>query len=101
MPTTFETVERLQALRPRDMVLIGWIDAHAHDMTGWTPKSLIVETPIKCCVRTVGWYITTRDEFIVVAGDYIVEGEDDDNVVNSVSCIPIACVTALEVIQHG
>ena len=101
MPITPDMADRLSELKPRDMVLIEWVDAHAHDMTGWTPSSLIRETPIKCTVRTVGWFITTRDEFMVVAGDCIVDGVDDDDTINSVSCVPTVCITSLEVIQRG
>ena len=101
MPITPEMADQLSALKPRDMVLIDWVDAHAHDITGWTPSSLIRETTIKCVVRTVGWFVTTRDDFVVVAGDYIVDGVDDDDTINSVSCVPNVCITRLEVIQHG
>lgn len=100
MPKT-DVAATLAALKPRDPVLIEWLDAH-NLLDGWTSLELLSMISVQCTVRTLSHFLERRGEFIIVAADIILpDDESADHDVNTMCAIPVACITRLEVIQHG
>ena len=97
-----KVAERIKTLNSLDMVLIGWVDAHALFLEGWVSHEYVTSLDMDCTVQSLGYFICVKDDFLVLAMDVIHPNEDNfDDEYNSASAIPIACIKSIEVITVG
>ena len=93
---------KINELKLLDHVLIEWVDAHSLPLEGWVNYEFIESLEVDCRVRSIGYFICRKNDFVVIAMDIInqsSEGYDDEY--NSSSGIPVACIKSIEVIGHG
>lgn len=91
LAANLEKVDRFSVVRVR------WIDAHNLEI-GWTDLDDLKSRNLRCTIETVGFFVETRNEFVVICGDVGGPHDGDDEVIlNGVACIPLACVQEIKV----
>lgn len=97
-----DITDEIKALALLDRVLINWVDAHTLALTGWVTSDFVLETDIHCFVKSLGYFICVKGEFLVLAMDVIHSDDpESENEYNSASAIPIACIKSIEVLDRG
>lgn len=85
----------VESLRPGSPIFIAWIDAH-HVADHWLDLDHVPAD--QCRVHSLGFYITTANEQIIYAADWVDKDEDEIHV-NSVSAIPLGCIKEVTVLE--
>ncbi len=93
---------KIDELKLLDQVLIEWVDAHSLPLEGWVTHDFIESLDVDCRVRSIGYFICRKNDFIVIAMDIIDQSSNGfNNEYNSSSGIPVACIKSIEVIGRG
>lgn len=102
MPTDAAIEKALSSLKLRDRVVIEWIDAHNLLLDGWVSLDYLNDLDLECTVRTLGYFIKYKGDFVLVAGDTIIPQDDDKTEeFNSTSAIPVGCIKKVEALGNG
>lgn len=106
MPTEVaqeSSVEKMvNQLKLQDRVLIEWVDAHSLPLEGWISLDFIETVEIDCLVRSLGYFLCRKNDFLVLAMDIMhPKSSNYEDEYNSASAIPVACIKSIEVIGHG